>query len=103
MPVPEANPRLKILYHHRTASRDGQAVHIEDMVCGLHGAGCEVVIVEPPSTGAANFGIESKVVSGLRRLLPKVAGDAYNWLAYRRPKRAYLQHRADVLYERIRT
>jgi hypothetical protein len=102
MPVPDANARLKILYHHRTASRDGQAMHIEEMVRALRGAGCEVIIVEPPSTGATRFGTESKLISGLRHLLPKVAGEllelGYNWLAYRRLKRAYLRHRPDVLY-----
>ena len=33
--MPESNVRLKILYHHRTASRDGQAVHIEELVSAL--------------------------------------------------------------------
>lgn len=104
MPVPESNARLKILYHHRTASRDGQAVHIEEMVSALRRLGCEVVMVEPPGTAAARFGADAKRLSGLRRLLPKGAGEllelGYSWLAYRRLKRAYLEHRPHVLYER---
>ena len=26
---------MKILYHHRTASKDGQAVHIEELIAAL--------------------------------------------------------------------
>jgi glycosyltransferase involved in cell wall biosynthesis len=102
--VPENRPRLKILYHHRTASRDGQAVHIEEMVSALRRLGCEVVMVEPPATAGARFGADASGVSSLRRFLPKAAGEllelGYSWLAYRRLKRAYLEHRPHVLYER---
>jgi len=102
--VPENNGRLKILYHHRTASRDGQAVHIEEMVSALRKLGCEVIVVEPPSTAGARFGADARGLSSLRRLLPKAAGEllevGYNWFAYRRLKRAYREHRPDVLYER---
>src|SRR6185295_3699225 len=103
-PVPENNARLKVLYHHRTASRDGQAVHIEEMVSALRKLGCEVIVVEPPSTAGAHFGADARGLSSLRRLLPKAAGEllevGYNWFAYRRLKRAYRVHRPDVLYER---
>jgi glycosyltransferase involved in cell wall biosynthesis len=102
--VPENRPRLKILYHHRTASRDGQAVHIEEMVSAMRRLGCEVILVEPPGTAAARFGADAGGVSSLRRFLPKAAGEllelGYSWLAYRRLKRACLQHRPHVLYER---
>jgi glycosyltransferase involved in cell wall biosynthesis len=102
--VPENDARLKILYHHRTASRDGQAVHIEELVSALRKLGCELIVVEPPSTAAARFGADAKGLSSLRRLLPKAAGEllelGYNWLAYRRLRRAYLEHRPHVLYER---
>lgn len=105
MPVSDSNhARLRILYHHRTASRDGQAVHIEELVSALRRRGCELIVVEPPSTAAARFGADAKGLSSLRRLLPRVAGEllelGYNWLAYRRLKRAYLEHRPHVLYER---
>jgi glycosyltransferase involved in cell wall biosynthesis len=104
MRAPETRTRLKILYHHRTASRDGQAVHIEELVSALRKLGCDVIVVQPPSTAAARFGADAKALSNLRRLLPKAAGEllelGYNWFAYRRLKRAYLEHRPDVLYER---
>ncbi len=102
--MPEKQPRLKILYHHRTASRDGQAVHIEELISALRALGCEVIVVEPPSTAGARFGADAGGLSHLRRLLPKAAGEllelGYNWLAYRRLRRAYHEHQPDVLYER---
>jgi glycosyltransferase involved in cell wall biosynthesis len=79
-------------------------VHIEELVSALRKLGCEVIVVEPPSTAGARFGADAKGLSSLRRLLPKAAGEllelGYNWLAYRRLKRAYRQHGPDVLYER---
>jgi hypothetical protein len=38
---------MRILYHHRTRSRDGQRVHIDGLVGALRRAGHEVEIVEP--------------------------------------------------------
>jgi glycosyltransferase involved in cell wall biosynthesis len=95
---------MKILYHHRTASRDGQAVHIEEMIHALREAGCEVVVVQPRSTENAAFGADGKASTALRRLLPKPVSElmelAYNWFAYRQLRRAYVEERPDVLYER---
>jgi len=36
---------MKILYHHRTASKDGQAVHIEEMIDAMRSLGHEVRVV----------------------------------------------------------
>jgi hypothetical protein len=38
---------MKILYHHRTASKDGQAVHIEEMIDALRALGHQVRVVAP--------------------------------------------------------
>jgi hypothetical protein len=38
---------MRILYHHRIASRDGQTTHIEEMVHALQQRGAEVRIVGP--------------------------------------------------------
>lgn len=104
MPAPETKRPLKILYHHRTASRDGQAVHIEEMIRALREIGCELIVVEPPATAAAGFGAQARGLAAIRRLMPKAIGEllelGYSWVAYRRLKRAYLKHRPDVLYER---
>ena len=43
---------MKILYHHRTASKDGQAVHIEEMIEALRALGHEVRVVAPMAEAA---------------------------------------------------
>ncbi len=95
---------MKILYHHRTASRDGQAVHIEEMIHALRDRGCEVVVVEPPANTKTTFGGGASSGSTLRRLLPKAVLElmeiAYSLVAYRKLARAVIEHRPDVLYER---
>lgn len=95
---------MKILYHHRTAARDGQAVHIEEMIAALRARGCDVVVVEPPKEAKTAFGSGAGGVSALRRMLPKWVMElmeiAYSVVAYRRLRRAVLDHRPDVFYER---
>lgn len=95
---------MKILYHHRTGSRDGQAVHIEELIAALRRVGVEVVVVEPPLAAGQRFGAESRLAARLRRLLPRslyeLAEVAYNLPVYRRLRRAYREHRPDALYER---
>jgi glycosyltransferase involved in cell wall biosynthesis len=95
---------MKILYHHRTRSRDGQAVHIEEMIGALRNLGCEVIVVEPPATAGARFDGGSGSVGLVRRFLPRALSEllelAYSAVAYRRLRRAYLLHRPDIIYER---
>ncbi|MCS6945212.1 MAG: glycosyltransferase family 4 protein [Sutterellaceae bacterium] len=95
---------MKILYHHRTASKDGQAVHIEEMIAALRAQGCEVIVVEPPALSAADFGRTAAHANALRRWIPKPLAEmlelSYTLVAYRRLRRAVEQHRPDVLYER---
>ena len=38
---------MKILYHHRTRSKDGQFVHIEEMIEALRGLGHEGIVAAP--------------------------------------------------------
>lgn len=95
---------MKILYHHRTRSKDGQYVHIEEMIRALRAQGHEVVIVAPPSAETESFGSDAGPVAWLKRHLPKtfyeVMEFAYSLVAYRRLAKAVRQHRPDVLYER---
>jgi hypothetical protein len=44
---------MKILYHHRTASKDGQAVHIEEMIEAMRSLGHQVRVVAPTVGGQA--------------------------------------------------
>jgi len=95
---------MKILYHHRTASKDGQRVHIDELVAALRARGHEVVMVEPPLSQEVEFGGKLGGLDSVRRHLPKVVYElleiAYNIPAYLRLRRAFLTHKPDVLYER---
>ena len=95
---------MRILYSHRIQSRDGQSVHVEELVAALREAGHEVLVVGPSFYAAAGFGGESRLVPLLRRLLPGWLGElaelAYNVPAYRRLAAAARAFQPDLIYER---
>ncbi len=95
---------MKILYHHRTRSKDGQYVHIEEMIRALRQLGHEVIIVAPPSAETESFGSDAGMVAWLKRSLPQFVYEimelAYSLVAYRRLAKAVRQHKPDCLYER---
>jgi glycosyltransferase involved in cell wall biosynthesis len=95
---------VKILYHHRTRSKDGQYVHIEEMIGALRAQGHEVIIVAPPSAETESFGSDAGLVAWLKRYLPKWFYElmelAYSLVAYRRLVKAVKLHRPDFFYER---
>jgi glycosyltransferase involved in cell wall biosynthesis len=95
---------MKILYHHRTASKDGQAVHIEEMVHALRQRGHEVRVVAPAAAREHGMGGTVGWVQRLRQALPKAVYEllelAYSWVAYRRLAQAAREFQPDVLYER---
>ncbi len=95
---------MKILYHHRTASKDGQAVHIEEMIQALRELGHEVCVVGPDVSGKADMGAEVGWVRQLRDRLPKAVYEClelgYSALAYLRLARAAREFKPDVIYER---
>ena len=100
---------MKILYHHRTASRDGQAVHIEEMIAALRAQGHEVRVVAPQigggdAGGAGSMGASAGWVRRLKARLPRGLYEllelAYSLLAYRRLAAVVREYRPDVLYER---
>lgn len=94
---------MKILYHHRIHSKDGQYVHIDEMVSALRRRGHEVVVVGPQihDTGAAGTGT---AVDWIRRMFPRALNEvletAYALVAFRRLVAAHRAHRPDCLYER---
>ena len=47
---------VRILYHHRVRSKDGQYVHVSGLIRALERHGHEVSLVEPAATGEAAFG-----------------------------------------------
>jgi glycosyltransferase involved in cell wall biosynthesis len=95
---------MRILYHHRTRSKDGQYVHIEEMIHAFREQGHEVVIVAPPSAETEAFGSDAGAVALLKRWLPKWFYElmelGYSLVAYRRLIKAIREHRPDCVYER---
>lgn len=103
---------MKILYHHRTASKDGQAVHIEEMIASMRKLGHEVRVVAPDmaqasgesAEGAGRMGGGVSWVQRLRSILPNALYElmelAYTWVAYRRLRAAANEFKPDVIYER---
>ena len=94
---------MRILYHHRTASKDGQAVHIEELINALRELGHEVRVVAP-EIAADDMGAESGWVQKLKAGLPKAIYEilelAYSLVAYVRLARAARDFRPDFIYER---
>ncbi|MBK1682249.1 glycosyltransferase family 4 protein [Rhodoferax fermentans] len=99
---------MKILYHHRTASKDGQAVHIEEMIDALRSLGHEVRVVAPSIGGQAAqqgaMGGEVGWVHRLKAALPNAVYEllelAYSLVAYRKLVQAAQEFKPDVIYER---
>lgn len=95
---------MKILYHHRTASKDGQAVHIEEMIDALRAQGHEVQVVAPAVSDAGQMGEKVGWVHRLRSALPRALYEllelTYSLVAYRRLAQAAKAFRPDVIYER---
>lgn len=95
---------MKVLYHHRTASKDGQDVHIEEMIAAMRNQGHEVIVVAPKMAEQSDFGHDGGMVALIKRLLPGALYEllelGYSVYAFRRLLRAYRAHRPDVLYER---
>jgi len=97
---------MKILYHHRTASKDGQAVHIEEMIEALRALGHEVRVVAPQQDdgGSGQMGGDLGWVHKLKARLPSALYElmelAYSWIAYRKLIAAAREFQPDVIYER---
>jgi glycosyltransferase involved in cell wall biosynthesis len=95
---------LKILFHHRIASRDGQAVHLEELIDALRALGHEVVLVGP-DLRATRFGGGLGLVQWIKDTLPaglyELIEIAYNVPAFIRLVRAVRDNRPDVIYERF--
>jgi len=100
---------MRILYHHRTASKDGQAVHIEEMIEALREQGHEVRVVSPGDADTSGqdsgrMGSDMGWVHQLKARMPKAVYElmelGYSLLAYRKLMAAARDFRPDVIYER---
>lgn len=95
---------MRILFHHRIASRDGQAVHIEELIAALHRQGHETMLVGPASFQNTAFGGINPLVDRLKQAIPPALYElleiAYNAKAFLRLHKAVRTYRPDFVYER---
>lgn len=95
---------MKILYHHRIASKDGQYVHVEELTNALSHIGHEIIFVGPKIVENNKFGSKGGIVHYLKRFMPKALYEifefAYSFVAYFKLKQAVVQHKPDFIYER---
>lgn len=95
---------MKILYHHRIGSKDGQYVHIEELTSALKELGHEIVVVGPAAVETETFGGEAGFVALLKKYLPRFVYEllefAYAFGDYLRLAKAVKTHKPDCLYER---
>ncbi|MBV9250590.1 MAG: glycosyltransferase family 4 protein [Acetobacteraceae bacterium] len=95
---------MRILYSHRIQSRDGQSVHVEELIAALRALGHEVLVVGPGFYERAGFGGESRLVAAVRARLPRAIGEVaellYNVAAYWRLRAACRTFKPDLIYER---
>lgn len=95
---------MKILYHHRIASKDGQYVHVEELTRALAARGHTLVFVSPKLTDQSDFGDDGGLVARLKRHLPKAFYEllelGYSLVAYWKLRNAVKAHQPDCLYER---
>jgi len=88
---------LAIVYHHRTRSRDGQSVHIDEMIAAFRAAGHSVVVVEPERVDALK---PSRGKQLIPRLLYELLEFGYSGLEFVRLIRVIVKTRPDGIYER---
>ena len=95
---------MKILYHHRTVSADGQAVHIDEMIAALRLHGHEVRIVAPASGSSREMGDEVGWIHRLKNALPNALYEmlelAYSIIAFKKLRTAARDFEPDFIYER---
>lgn len=96
---------MRILYSHRVQSKDGQSVHIEELISALRRQGHTVDVVGPAFYEQAGFGGgDRSLVSTLKKSLPGAAYElaelGYNALSTPPLLRAGRANRPDAIYER---
>ena len=96
---------MRILFHHRIASRDGQSVHLEELMAALQRLGHEIILVGPAAFAETDFGGSNSAVDRIKKLIPAWLYEpleiAYNLKAYSRLRAAVRKHRPDIIYERF--
>ena len=95
---------MKILYHHRIASKDGQYVHIDELTTALKSLGHEIIMAEPKAIGLKSFGKSSNVVQTMRKILPgflhEVIEFSYTIFDFIKVFILIVKYKPDCIYER---
>jgi glycosyltransferase involved in cell wall biosynthesis len=95
---------VKILYHHRIRSKDGQFVHVEELTEALKAQGHTIVFVGPAAVHREQFGADAGAVAWLKRYLPRAMYEVlelcYSFGDFIRLVRTILRERPDIIYER---
>jgi glycosyltransferase involved in cell wall biosynthesis len=95
---------MNILYHHRIRSKDGQAVHLEELIAALRGLGTRITLSGPESFSRAEFGHDPKLLGKIKQMMPQALYEVievlYNIPVYRRLARAFHAVKPDFVYER---
>ena len=96
---------MKILFHHRIRSKDGQFVHMAELTRALKRRGHEMVLVGPSVIESEPFGAEAGFVDTLKQKLPgflyEILEFGYNLPAMWRLVRAIRREKPDWIYERF--
>ena len=86
---------MRILFHHRIASRDGQSVHLEELMAALKRLGHEIILVGPAAFAQTDFGGSNSAVDRIKKLIPAWLYEpleiVYNLKAYSAPARCGAQ------------
>lgn len=96
---------MRILYHHRLGSKDGQYVHVTEIIKSLRKQGHEVVVVEPRMLEKNDFGGETPLVALLKKCMPQflyeIAEFSYSFIAFVKIMYAGVRNKPEVIYERF--
>ncbi len=95
---------MKILYHHRIASKDGQYVHLEELINSFKKQGNEIILVGPKIVETSSFGSEGGLVFHLKKYIPKIIYEAmefsYSFFDFFRIMFYIVKEKPDFIYER---
>jgi len=95
---------MKILYHHRIASKDGQFVHVEELTNALIEQGHELKFVAPAVNENSDFGHDGGFVTKLKKLLPRSVYElmelSYCFWIFIKLIKAVIQFKPEFIYER---
>lgn len=95
---------LKVLYHHRIASKDGMYVHVEELTHAMLEKGVTLEFVCPGFNEKSEFGSEGGFAAKLRAKLPPALYEllelAYSLIVGFKLIRALLRFKPHFIYER---